>query len=154
GSALILVLLAVASWSSYNGYAVHQSAQRADQHVLVAAIDRLRAFGVPTSCVIVDNQRSVSGWHVANYQFFVPTSSFALGDTPKAACGPLIVSASPDVTDRFPAARPVSYENHVPIALWVDMTRVPVSRRGVLNTSGLLGPVPLNAPLPDSAYRS
>ncbi|MDQ1509967.1 MAG: hypothetical protein QOG50_1811 [Actinomycetota bacterium] len=154
-AATIVLFLAWSSWVTYNGYAVHDSVGRAQQHVLVEGVDRLRAIGVDTSCVIVDRALSLSEWHLANYEFFVPATTFRIDAAvgpPK--CGPLVLSPSAEVSARLPGAMPVSYENHIPIGLWVIPSRVPQPTRNRLLESGLVGPVPVTAALPDAAYRS
>jgi hypothetical protein len=146
GAAAMMLFLAWSSWVTYNGYAVHDSAQRAQQRALVTAIHKLREKGVDTSCIVIDTKAPLSGWHLANYRFFVPTSTFALaGETPQR-CGPLVLSAAADVDSRYPGARPVAYENHAPIGLWIQHPSTALD--------GLFGPVPITAPLPASAYRS
>jgi hypothetical protein len=152
GAAAMVVFLAWSSWIVYNGYEVRDSIGRAQQHVLVEAVQRLHALGVDTSCVIVDNTPKPSGWHLANYELLVPASDFAI--KPPAHCGPLVLSAAAPVDDRFPGARPVSYENFVALGLWVVVPSVPHPVRDALLSSGLVGPVLVTAALPDAAYHS
>jgi hypothetical protein len=154
GAAAMILFLSWSSWIVYNGYEVADSVGRARQRVLLEAFDRLRKIGVDASCVEVDNAPKPPGWHLANYKFLLPTSDFQPIDTAPADCGPLLLSASPQVAARFDSARPVSYENYVPLGLWVVVARVPAPVRNRLATSGLLGPVPVTAALPAAAYRS
>jgi hypothetical protein len=153
GAAAILLFLAWSSWTAFDQYVVPGSVARSEQHVLVAAIDRLRATGVDTSCIVVDNPLP-SKWHLGNDAFLAPTSDFSAATPPDPECGPLVVSGSADVNTRFPGARPVSYENRVPMSLWVIEPAVPQPARDALLTGGLLGPVPVTAALPPTAYRS
>ena len=154
GAAFMLTFLAFSSWTAYNDYAVHDSAGRAAQHVLVEGIERLHALGVDTSCVIRDDATPLSLWHIANYEFFVPASAFPDPTPPAPQCGPLIVSADAHVDSRFPGARPVSFENDIPLGLWVILPRVPEPARVVILQHGLVGPVPVTGALPEAAYRS
>ncbi len=154
GAACMLVFFAFSSWTAYNDYAVHDSIGRARQHVLVEAIERLRALGVDTSCVLRDNAAPLSLWHIANYEFFVPASAFPDPTPPVSDCGPLIVSADARADISFPGARPVSFENDVPMGLWVILSRVPLPVRLAILEQGLVGPVPVTAALPNAAYRS
>jgi hypothetical protein len=155
GAIAILVFLAWSSWTAFDDYVVPGSAARAQQRVLVAAITRLRVAGVDTSCVVVDSDPpSPSKWHLGNDAFLVPTSTFSAVVPPDPDCGPLVVSAKADVNTRFPGARPVSYENNVAMGLWVIEPRVAEPARAEITSSGLLGPVPVTAALPESAYRS
>jgi hypothetical protein len=155
GAIAILVFLAWSSWTAFDDYVVPGSAARAQQRVLVAAIDRLRAAGVDTSCVVVDtNPPRPSKWHLGNDAFLVPTSTFSTAVPNDPDCGPLVVSSAADVNTRFPGARPVSYENHVALALWVIEPRVAQPARNEISSSGLLGPVPVTGALPDAAYHS
>jgi hypothetical protein len=154
GAIAILVFLAWSSWTAFDDYVVPGSTARAQQRVLVAAISRLRAAGVDTSCVVVDTDPPPSKWHLGNDAFLVPTSTFSAAVPPDPDCGPLVVSATADVDTRFPGARPVSYENNVAMGLWVIEPKVAEPVRAAITSSGLLGPVPVTAALPDAAYRS
>jgi hypothetical protein len=154
GAAAMILFLSLSSWIVYNGYEVADSIGRARQHVLLDAFDRLRKMGVDASCVLVDNAPKPPGWHLANYKFLVPTSDFETIDAAPAGCGPLLLSASPQIAARFPGARPVSYENYVPLGLWVVVPHVSAAVRDALATSGLLGPLPVTAAFPTAAYRS
>ena len=93
-------------------------------------------------------------WHLANYAFFEPASTFSTADVAPSGCGPLIVSSALDVATRFPGARPVSYENDISLALWVVPSRVPAPVRATLVAGGFVGPASVSAPLADAAYRS
>jgi hypothetical protein len=154
GAVLMVVLFAWSSWLAYDHYAVPGSVDRAKQRVLVDAIKRLHDDDdVDTSCVALDDPDALSKWHISNYQFFVPHSEFKAADN-DATCGPLVLSTRSDVPTRFPGARPVSFENYVPIGLWVTTSALAPAKKDALDKSGLLGPVPLGAPLPDGAYQS
>jgi len=154
GAAAMIIFFSWSSWTAYEGYAVHDSVGRAKQHVLVEAIARLHAIGVDTSCVALDEPPNPPGWYLANYEFFVPSSSFRAVDPTLPACGPLVLSARASIGAQFAGARPVSYENYVALGIWVDIAQVPQPVRDTLLTSGLLGPTPVTAALPDAAYRS
>jgi hypothetical protein len=154
GAALVLLLLGWSSWVVYNDYAVHDSVARVDDRVLVGAIQRMRDAGVDASCIVGDREpHLISQWHVANYQFFLPASRIATRDV-LPDCGPLVLTRDPAYEARVPAARPVSFENHTPIGLWVDLSRVAPSVRDGLLRRGLVAPTPITAPLPLEAYRS
>jgi hypothetical protein len=64
------------------------------------------------------------------------------------------VSADPRGNVRYAGALPVTYENFAPLGLWVVMPRVPQPVRDEIFAKGLVGPVPLSAPLPGDAYKS
>jgi hypothetical protein len=153
GAAAMILFFAWSSWTVYNGYVVHDSVGRAEQHVITEGIDRLRALGVDASCVIVEEPLP-SMWHINNYQFFEPSSWFPTDGAVHPKCGPLILSNRADVNERYLGARPVSFENYIPLGLWVDGSRTPQPLEVKLIREGLLGPVPITAALPDGSYRS
>jgi len=154
GAMVLFAALALSSWVAYFDYVLPGSTARASQRVLVEGMQRLHALGVETSCVTLDRASPPVAWNVNNYQFLVPASSFSSADAGDSTCGPLVLSADPDLERRIAGARPVSYEDDVPIALWILTARVPQSVRDTVDRAGLMGPVPLTAGLPGAAYRS
>jgi hypothetical protein len=154
GACLVVAFLAYSSWAVYDS-AVSESVTRATQVTLVDAVTRLERAHVDTSCVIVDGPQgnAGSGWHIASYEFRLPKSRFRPFTAPTPACGPLVVSNDPNVPARFPGARPVSYENGVPIALWVMLPRLPSDVREELSQERLFEP-DTETQDPNSTYNS
>jgi hypothetical protein len=156
GALVVVAFFSYSSWVVYDG-AVHDSVARADQMTLVDAVTRLGRAHVDTSCVIVDGPQGNAGsnWHIVSYEFRLPKSKFRPGTAPAPECGPLVLSNDPNAPARFPGARAVSFENHVPIALWVILPQVPGDVRDQLSQAGLIEPAP-GAPDPGAGgtYRS
>jgi hypothetical protein len=155
GSIALVALLAASSFAIHSQFE-HDSKVRATEGVLGHVVSRLGSYGVPTTCVSLDEAATgFSRWHSYNYRFLLPSTRFQLLDKPPALpCGPLTISTGLGFGTAHPTTRLVAIENNTPMSLWIDLSSLPGAVRERAVRAGLFFPGSPCRRLPADAYRA
>ncbi len=141
-AALVVILsaLMISSVFAYNWAVFPATDARASQHTLADTMQTLRDAGVDLSCVTVDTEPAVDWWSVQNYRLFFADARYEVVAPGATDCGPVVLSADPNLDTRVPGARPIATEHTIPVTLWLMTTRVPSAVWTSLVSLGLVAP--------------
>jgi hypothetical protein len=141
GAAALLIVFAAGGLVTHDHFVENGAASRSDQRAIVDLIERLEANGVPTDCIAQTDPNQESYWHIYNYRAFLPHSKITQKD--KDQCGPLVLSGKMDNQYAQAGAWFAGAENHVPVGLWVDQTKLDPAVAARIRDNGMIYPNPV-----------